>query len=89
MYWFSEGELIGEILRLRRGIWCWFWYRDVLRQAEGRGFVRITAHTDEKPFWWRSFGESVEMLSDKLKEKAAEDDKERAGSHEGRGAQED
>jgi hypothetical protein len=76
MYWYSEGDLIGEIIKFRRYGALWFWYRDVLLQAQERGFVKITAHTDDKPFWWRKFGESIEIVNEKLKEKIAEDDKE-------------
>lgn len=75
MYWFDEGSLIGEIVGLRReGQKPWFWYRDVLRQAEQRGFLRVTGHSDEFPFWWRWFDDSVEVLSDRLREKIIEDE---------------
>lgn len=73
MYWFSEGDLIGEVVRLRcEGQKPWFWYRDVLRQAEQRGFLRIIGHSDELPFWWRRFDDSVEVVSEKLREKIKE-----------------
>ena len=79
MYWFDEGGLVGEVVRLRReGQKPWFWYRDVIRQAEQRGYVRVTGHSDELPFWWRKFDDSVEATSEKLREKMAEDDEERA-----------
>ena len=72
MYTFGEGDLIGEVIRLRReGQKPWFWYRDVLRQAQERGLLRIAGHTEEMPFWWRKFDESVEVTSEKLREKIA------------------
>ena len=77
MYWFADGELIGEIVCLRHdGQKPWFWYRDVLRQAEKRGYLKVTQDSEEKPFWWRRFDESVEVLSDKLREAIVEDEAE-------------
>ena len=65
---FSEGELFGEVARCCRGDALWFWYRDVIAQAEKRGFLRIVGHSDDKPMWWRSFDEGVEVTSEKLAE---------------------
>ncbi len=68
MIWFSEGELFSEICRCYRRETTWFWYRDVLRQAEQRGFLKIVGHSDKNPFWWRTFEDSVEVTSAKLAE---------------------
>lgn len=72
MYTFSDGDLVGEVARLRHDGQKPWWYRDVLQQAEQRGFLRITGHTDERPFWWRRFDESVEVLSERLKQAIGE-----------------
>jgi hypothetical protein len=66
MMWFSEGELHGEVCRCHRGEVPWFWYRNVLLQAQERGAIRISGHSEERPFWWRKFEDSVEVTSDKL-----------------------
>jgi hypothetical protein len=77
MIWFSDGDLVGEVVRLRReGQKPYWWYRDVLRQAEQRGFLRVTQDTEEKPFWWRHFDDSVEVVSDKLREAIVRDEAE-------------
>ena len=68
MYWFSEGELIGEVCKCYRMEVQWFWYRDVLRQAEQRGIIRIVGHDEKTPFWWRRFDQSIEIVSEKLAE---------------------
>ena len=77
MYCFGEGELIGVVMACRRGEKPYGWYRDVLRQAEERGMLKITGHSDETPFWWRKFSDSIELISEKLKEEIVKDDKER------------
>ena len=77
MYWFDEGGLVGEIVWLRReGQKPYWWYRDVLRQAEQRGFLRVTGHSDELPFWWRWFDDSVDVTSNRLREAIIEDEAE-------------
>ena len=45
----------------------YWYYRNVLIQAQERGLVRITGHSNEIPFWWRKFDESIEILSEQLK----------------------
>ena len=64
--WFSEGDLCCNIAKCYRREVPWFWYRNVLAQAEQRGFVRIVGHSEELPLWWRPFDEAVEVLSEKL-----------------------
>ena len=68
MIYLSEGDLFGEICRLRQEKNpSWFWYRDIMRQSEERGYLKVIAHTEDKPFWWRKFDESIEVTSEKLK----------------------
>lgn len=66
---FSEGELVGELLELitNRSNHRYFWYRDVILQAQDRGYLKVIAHSEDKPFWWRTFEESIE-LSDNMKQ---------------------
>ena len=66
MYTYSDGELNGEVCKCYRKEHPWFWYRDVLLQAEQRGIIRITKEKDGKPFWWMRFEDSVEVVSEKL-----------------------
>ncbi len=65
MYTFSDGELIGEVCRCYREEHPWFWYRDVLLQAEQKGIIRILRN-EVKPFWWMKFEDSIEIVSEKL-----------------------
>lgn len=65
--------MIGAVLACRRGEKPYWWYRDVLRQAEERGLIRIMGHSEQVPFWWRKFDESVEVISEKLKEAIKKD----------------
>lgn len=69
MYTFTDTELAEMIDDWSRDYSrvLWFWYRDVILQAQDRGLVKVISHTEDKPFWWRSFGESIE-LSDRIKE---------------------
>jgi len=69
MYWFTESELAQELNRFKNDQEHipWFWYRDVILHAQERGYAKVTAHTDDKPFWWRKFEDSIE-LSLKIKE---------------------
>jgi len=66
--YFSEGELVGELLELmtNRSNHRYFYYRDVILQAQERGYLKVIAHTEDKPFWWRTFEESIE-LDEKMK----------------------
>jgi hypothetical protein len=73
MTWFSEGELFGEVCRCYRREVPWFWYRDVLLQAEQRGVIKLVQERDGKPFWWMGFEESVEIASDGLKKVLVEE----------------
>lgn len=69
MYTFTDTELaemIDQWSRDRSNI-LWFWYRDVILQAQERGLIKIIAHTEENPFWWRLFADSIE-LADRAKE---------------------
>ena len=67
MEWLSEGGLFGEVAACyRKENATWFWYRDVLLQAEQRGFLRLVHERDGKPFWWLGFEDSVEVASEKL-----------------------
>jgi hypothetical protein len=36
----------------------------------------VTQDTEEKPFWWRHFDDSVEVVSDKLREAIVRDEAE-------------
>lgn len=68
IFYFSEGDLMGEICSLRSSkSYSCIWYRDVMAQAENRGLIKIVSHTKDMPFWWRKFDESVEIISEKLK----------------------
>ena len=64
------GRLINRFSQ-RQGVF-YLWYRDVMIQAHQRGFVRIHGHSEELPFWWRSFADSVEIVSEDLKGIVAE-----------------
>lgn len=69
MYYFSDTELaqmLNEWRDLNGYTNCWWWYRDCILQAEGRGLVKIIVHTPDNPFWCRKFNESIE-LTDKIK----------------------
>ena len=68
MYTFTNTGLMEEVIRCRNREYPYFWYMEVMREAEKRGFLRITGHSDEKPFWWRQFDESIEILNDQLRE---------------------
>jgi len=61
--YFNDTELTEMILGFQRdqNHIYWFWYRDILLEAQSRDLVRITAHTEEMPFWWRKFDESIEF----------------------------
>jgi hypothetical protein len=59
-------EMVNEWSLDKSHIMYWF-YRDIILQAEERGLVKVVANTEDKPFWWRSFEESIE-LSDRIKE---------------------
>lgn len=74
-YAFTISSLINEIVRIRREGASWFWYKDVLLDAEQKGFIKITKNSEEKPFWWNKFDDSVENLSEQLKQKISQDDK--------------
>jgi hypothetical protein len=67
MTFFAEGQLFNEICQIYRGESPWFWKRDILRQAEARGYLRIVAHTEELPFWWRTFEQATVIDNEKLK----------------------
>lgn len=71
---FTEGDLMGEICRLRDGNYSCVWYRDVIKQAEERGYLKVISHTEEMPFWWRKFDDSIEVTSEKLKNMIANPD---------------
>ena len=61
-------ELMKEINLYRQGhIPYWFWYRDVIIQAQLRDLIKIVGHSKEMPFWWRKFGECIEIVSEQLK----------------------
>ena len=66
MMHFSDGGLCGEACSAYRHEVPYFWYRDVLLQAQDRGLLRITAHEEGNPFWWRRWEDSVEVVSDRL-----------------------
>ena len=69
MYTFSEGELMGEVVWMRENQdheW-WFWYRNVLLQAQEKRLIRIIPNDSNCPFWWRHFDESIEILNDRLR----------------------
>jgi len=59
-------EMVNEWILDKSHIMYWF-YRDTILQAQERGLVKVIAHTEDKPFWWRSFESSIE-LSDRIKE---------------------
>jgi hypothetical protein len=68
MFYFNDTELAEMIDRWSRDIdVSYWWYRDVILQAQERGLVKVIAHTEDCPFWWRKFADSIE-LSDKIKE---------------------
>ncbi len=69
MYYFSNTELAEMISEWSKDTSkvTWWWFRDIILQAQERGLVKVIAHTDDKPFWWRTFAESIE-LTDKVKE---------------------
>ena len=58
----SDRELVREVVLCARWQRPWFWYRDVLCEAERRGLLRITTHTPDRPFWWRPFKASIEVV---------------------------
>lgn len=70
--YFNDSELAEMI-----GNWSnkidvsWWWYRDVSSYAQEKGLekglIKVIAHTEDIPFWWRAFAESIE-LTDKMKE---------------------
>lgn len=69
MYYFGNTELaemINEWSKDNSKV-MWWWYRDCILQAQERGLVKVITHTDDKPFWCRTFAESIE-LTDKVKE---------------------
>ena len=69
MYYFRDNEIadmVDEWSRDRSHT-LWWWYRDIMLVAQERGLVKVIAHTEDKPFWWRTFAESIE-LADKIKE---------------------
>jgi len=43
MYWFAEGELASTIADMRQNphAYRWFWYRDVILQAQERGLLKV------------------------------------------------
>ena len=63
MYWFGEIELVEQILEWQKeGIpYLWFFYRDVMLQAQERGLIKIIVDSEDRPFWWRKFEESIEF----------------------------
>jgi hypothetical protein len=69
MYCLGDNDLAELVDERSRGVSVvsFWWYRDVILQAQERGLVKVIAHTEEKPFWWRSVEESIE-LSDKMKD---------------------
>jgi hypothetical protein len=44
--------------------------------AHSKDEVRVTGHSDEVPFWWRWFDDSVEVTSDRLREAIVKDEAE-------------
>ena len=64
MYFFGESELAEVIDRMRQdqSRYLWFWYRDVILQAQDRGFLKVVGHSQDMPFWWRKFEESIELF---------------------------
>jgi hypothetical protein len=68
MFYYSDKELSEMVSEWSKSIdVSYWWYRDVVLQAQERGLVKVIAHTEDKPFWWRSFAESIEIL-DKAKD---------------------
>lgn len=67
MIWLGTSDLMKEIYICSQGEHMYWYYRNVLIQAQERGLVRITGHSNEIPFWWRKFDESIEILSEQLK----------------------
>ena len=68
MFWFSDGGLIEAVGECARGRKPYWWYRDVLLQAQDRRILRIVGHSEERPFWWRPFSEAVQVTSERLEE---------------------
>jgi len=68
MYWFGESELAETIekFRAQSSNYSVCWYRDVILQAQDRGYLKVVAHSDDVPFWYRKFDESIE-ISESLK----------------------
>ena len=67
MIWLGTSDLMKGIYICSQGEHMYWYYRNVLIQAQERGLVRITGHSNEIPFWWRKFDESIEILSEQLK----------------------
>jgi len=64
MYWFSEGELMNWLICFLDGnqnTTMYWWYRYIIFQAEKRNYLKIVMHSDERPFWYRKFSESIEL----------------------------
>lgn len=73
MIYFAEGELFQQVCRCYRREVPWFWYRDLLRSAESRGFLKISGDEENHPFWWKKFEDTVEVTSDGLKKVLTEE----------------
>ena len=69
MYYFSDTELVqmmDEWVKADSYTNHWWWFRDVILQAQEKELIKIIGHTESNPFWWRKFSESIEIL-DKMK----------------------
>ena len=62
--YFNSNELIEMVVEWQannhKGV-MWWWYRDNMLQAQDRGLIKITANTNEMPFWWMNFSDSIEI----------------------------
>ena len=53
MYHYNDRELVENIMDPTA--WLYFWYRDMVLDAEQRGLVTVNrAPNENPPFWWET-----------------------------------
>lgn len=71
----TQGDIMKEMTRFSRRELeddkkekvIWFWYRDVILQAQERGLVKVIGDSPELPFYQRKFSESIQVISDECR----------------------
>ena len=63
LYYLRDSELVEYLAEWNSDTshtnWCW--YRDTILQAQERGLAKVIVHTEDCPFWWRKFVDSIEL----------------------------